>query len=48
MNGLAKLLIGFGASYLIMKVVQQRPVRNYLLAALADGAYYMIKRKLKS
>lgn len=48
MNGLMRLLVGLGAGYLFLKVVQQRPVRNYILGALIDGAYYVIKRKLKS
>lgn len=48
MNGIMRLLVGIGASFLVLKVVQQRPVRNYILGALIDGAYYLIKRKLKS
>lgn len=47
MNGLTKTLIGLGVSFLVLKVVQQKPIRNYILGALLDGAYYVIKRKLK-
>ncbi|MDF9797300.1 hypothetical protein OKW21_002563 [Catalinimonas alkaloidigena] len=48
MNGLIRLLVGIGISYLVLKVMQQRSVRSYILGALLDGAYFLIKRKLKS
>ena len=47
MNGFLRLLIGVAATFVLLKVVLVKPVKNYILGALVDGAYYMIKRKLK-
>lgn len=47
MNGIVRLLIGMGAGVILLKIVMVNPVKKYILGALVDGAYYMIKRKLK-
>lgn len=47
MNGLVKLLVVMVAGLVLLKVITVRPVKNYILGSLVDGAYYMIKRKLK-
>jgi len=48
MNGLIRIIASVGAGVLILKVLQQRPIKNYLLGALVDGVYYLIKKKLRS
>ncbi len=47
MNGLTKTIVGIGAGYLILKVMATRPVKKQILSALVDGAYIVIKKKLK-
>lgn len=47
MNGLTKAIIGIGIGYLTLKVLATRPVKNQLLSALVDGAYIIIKKRLK-
>lgn len=47
MNGLTKAIVGIGVGYVLLKVLATRPVKNQLLSALVDGAYIVIKKKLK-
>ncbi len=47
MNKLGKFAISLAASYLLLKIVTTRPIRNYLLGTVIDTAYYVVKRKLK-
>jgi hypothetical protein len=47
MNNLLKILLSVVASVIAFRVVTIKPIRNYLLNALLDGAVFMIKRKLK-
>lgn len=47
MNKLGKFTISLATSYLLLKIVTTKPIRNYLLGALIDTAYYVVKKKLK-
>ena len=47
MNGLTKTLIGIGVGYITLKLMATRPIKRYVLAALVDGAYIIVKKKLK-
>lgn len=47
MNNLLKFGLGIAASVIAFRVITVKPVRNYLLNALLDGAVFMIKRKLR-
>ncbi|MFP4090283.1 MAG: hypothetical protein ACLFUB_02190 [Cyclobacteriaceae bacterium] len=47
MNGITKALLGVGLSYLTLKLLTTRPVKIMLLGALLDGAYIVMKKKLK-
>jgi len=48
MNGLVRALIGIGIGYVVLKILTIRPVKTVLLTALVDGAYILIKKRLKS
>lgn len=47
MNGLTRFLVSVGTVIVVLKIITVKPVKKYLLGALVDGAYYMIKRRLK-
>jgi hypothetical protein len=47
MNALIKSILGVGLSYLLIKILFTKPVKAYLLGALLDGAYIVLKKKLK-
>lgn len=48
MNRPGKVLTSLAAAYVAFKVMSIKPIRNYLLSAVLDTAYYMIKKRLKS
>jgi len=47
MNNLLKILLSVTASVIAFRVMTIKPIRNYLLNALLDGAVFLIKRKLR-
>lgn len=47
MNKLGKVIVSFAATYVVLKLISTRPIRNYLLSTAIDTAYYIIKKKLK-
>lgn len=47
MNGLTKIIIGLGISYLTLKLLSAKPIKRQILSTLVDGAYIVIKKRLK-
>jgi len=47
MNTITKIALGLGVSYLVLKMMAAKPVKRQILTALVDGAYIIIKKKLK-
>jgi hypothetical protein len=48
MNTLTKIALGLGLSYIFLKLIATKPIKQQLLTALVDGAYIVIKKKLKN
>ncbi|MEM8966626.1 MAG: hypothetical protein AAGE93_09420 [Bacteroidota bacterium] len=46
-NSLLRILLSIVASVIAFRIITVRPIRNYLLTALLDGAVFLIKRKLR-
>ncbi|MEM6844110.1 MAG: hypothetical protein AAF944_21570 [Bacteroidota bacterium] len=46
-NSYLRILVGLVTSVIAFRIMTVKPIRNYLLTALLDGAVFLIKRKLR-
>jgi len=47
MNSVTKVIVGLSISFLTLKLLSVRPVKRQILSAIVDGAYILIKKRLK-
>ncbi|WKN43478.1 hypothetical protein [Tunicatimonas pelagia] len=46
-TSILRILLSLAASVIAFRVITVKPIRNYLLTALLNGAVFLIKRKLR-